>query len=245
MTNIDQLQENGIVITDIQIDKESLKECQNLFEALIKNHKKYGINNPNFTFLKHPLSYEPFAKIATDDSILEIVSLFFKGKDFFLGTSNLRRSHATSEPDNSTTIYHRDSNLGKIETRGNFLKVFLYLTDVDEDSGPFTYIQKSHLDYRENPTHSHNLYRVPDSLAYKHYDENNVIKCCSKAGKIIIADTTGLHKGTKVKQKHRDMFTINYCLVKEPNTEKFEVKSSFVNNLPSEKQKLFRHLKQV
>lgn len=242
---VKKLRSDGICITDMRLNQEELVNCKDTFDRLIETPENYSVNNPNFTLLRHPLSYDCFAQVAINDKILDIVSTFFEGRGFFLGTSNLRRSKLTPHSETTTTIYHRDANLGKTETRGNFLKLFLYLTDVDDDSGPFTYIQKSHLDYKENPNHAENLYRVPDNIAYAYYNEGDVIRCCSKSGSIIFADTTGLHKGIKVKRRHRDMLTINYCTTKEPNTEKFQVSSSFVDGLSDEKQKLFQYLSRV
>ncbi len=238
MRDVSNLKKDGISITDINISEEDLYNCVKKFEELVLDSTCHAKNDDNFTFIKHPLFHECFAKLAVADEILKIPFMFFEGRDFFLGTSNLRRSKATSKSETTTTVYHRDQNLGGLEsTRGNFLKVFIYLTDVSTDNGPFAYIKGSNSDRKE----SSDLYRVPDQIVYNLYGKDKEFKCTAPAGSVITADTTGLHKGTKVVSGYRDMLTINFCTIEEKNTNNFNVNSTFLEKIPEHKKALFRN----
>lgn len=238
-----QLNEEGFCVTDIKIKEPLFNECKSTFNNIINNPNLHSLRNSNFTFIAHPYTYECFAKVATLDEILEIPNYFFGGREFFLGTVNLRRSVATEATESTTTIYHRDDNL-QGNTEGNFVKVFLYLTDVNENNGPFTYVRKSNINAKQQRI-IEGSYRVPESIVFTHYQKNDEIKFIAPKNTVIAADTTGLHKGTKVKEGYRDLFTMNFCATKEVNTEKFQVKKSFVDSLPENKRHLFKFYSMV
>lgn len=218
-----------------KIPSDLLDSCRSDFDSLVEKKENHAVNNDNFTFIKQPFSHKSFFDIVLLDEVLRHPFEFFQGKEFFLGTVNLRRSKYTKTAEGTTTLYHRDQNLGSIhETRGNFLKVFVYLTDVSLETGPFTYI------IRSNRGPSEPEYRVSDQKVHQIYGKESEVKCIAPAGTILSADTTGLHKGIKVLKGHRDMFTMNFCTKKEKNTELFEVKQQFLSQKPLSVENLFK-----
>ena len=238
------LSEHGLLYSNKnpKIPGSILSDCNSVLENIRHDPVAHMRNNHNFTLFKQPLLYDSFAKIVLLDEVLKLPFLFFEGRDFFLGTVNLRSSKETAYPETTTTLFHRDQNLGSLKsTRGNFLKVFVYLTDVSHENGPFTYIVGSNKNQKEDS----NKYRIPDEEVYKMYGNETEIKCIAPAGSIISADTTGLHKGTKVKKGYRDMFTINFCTKKEKNTEMFQIKRSFKEKIEKHKIPLFRYYSEV
>ncbi len=92
-----------------------------------------------------------------------------------------------------------------------FLKIFVYLSDVDETCGPHVYIENTHAALRFN---------LPEPL---HRDGRltslDVINCglvpryaLGKRGTIIFGDTTNLHKGTPVgKNKSRYILQVQFA----------------------------------
>ena len=239
--NIDNLRNDGFSYCDITLEKKVLNKMQLTVNDKIKNNNDIKLKNDNFIMINQPYLFEPFFKVATLDEILEIPFLFFEGREFFLGTCNLRRSMTTKTKDSTTTMYHRDQNLGSIDkTKNNFLKVFVYLTDVTETTGPFTYAKGSHKEMLENIKN----YRVSDQEVKTLYPETET-KLTGPAGTILVANTIGLHKGTKVQEKHRDMFTMNFSTVPEPGASKFFVNNHFLNELPLAKKKMCKYLKVV
>ena len=111
----------------------------------------------------------------------------------------------TAEPTYSQN-WHRDPE----EKRT--LKVFLYLNDVDTDSGPFIYVKRSH------PTGGHTYGRLfPQELPWGSYpDETDVLSrtdessryiAKASAGTLIFCDTAGLHRGGLATRNPRIMAT--------------------------------------
>lgn len=95
-------------------------------------------------------------------------------------------------------FFHRDIDALK------WLKVFIYLSDVDDFNGPHVYVNKSHkinklLPYR----------RIKDIEIAENGLKEISIK--GKKGTIIIADSFGLHKGMAPKKGSRAILQVTYC----------------------------------
>ena len=80
------------------------------------------------------------------------------------------------------------------------------------DSGPFTYVLGSH---------AHRFYgwdtkyRWSNQEMLSHYGESRIRHYVGDVGDVIVADTTGFHRGKKVISKERHMLTVNYQLAAE------------------------------
>jgi hypothetical protein len=95
--------------------------------------------------------------------------------------------------------------------RIKWLKFFIYLTDVDSDSGPHSFVEGSH---RRGG--------IPDGLLQKgysrltdmevetQYQKNRFIEFAAPRGTILAEDTRGLHKGKHVFKGDRLMLQIQY-----------------------------------
>ena len=68
------------------------------------------------------------------------------------------------------------------------------------------------------------------------------IKLVGPKGQVLTAVTTGLHKGTKVKEGYRDMFTINYCAIPEESSVNFKIKREVLDSLPEGKKEICKYL---
>ena len=108
--------------------------------------------------------------------------------------------------------WHRDLIYGKI------FKSILYLSDVDEDNGPFQYIDHTHKDpdklrlvrkvgfgALQNRVSEEEVSRVSE-LGY------NVKSITGKAGSLIIVDTSGIHRGKPIEKGTRYALTNYYSL---------------------------------
>jgi hypothetical protein len=105
-------------------------------------------------------------------------------------------------------IWHRDRGDKKM------LKVFLYLNDVDNANGPFTYLKFSQEGGRWNKLHTRTppVGAVGDPYLIPHKD---IQICTGKAGTIIFADTSGLHCGGSVTSAKRRRFMYTSAYVSE------------------------------
>ena len=103
--------------------------------------------------------------------------------------------------------WHRDSEEKRM------LKVFVYLSDVDENSGPFTYIKKStygnkygNVAPQKPPEGSYPETCLIESIVNK----EDMATGIGKKGTVIFCDTSGLHRGGHAKSRERIMSTTFY-----------------------------------
>lgn len=97
----------------------------------------------------------------------------------------------------------------------NFLKVFVYLSDVDNTNGMHEYISSSHKGFplKEDILKSMPPYfRISKEQLLSIYKDNSlVVGHCGLAGTIIIEDTSGFHRGAPLlSDATRDIFVLEY-----------------------------------
>ena len=113
----------------------------------------------------------------------------------------------SEEPDsNAAQMYHFDLD------RISWVKVFLYLSDVDENSGPHCFVQKSH---RGNlPEHLLNkgYSRHSDEVIQSSFAATDILEMVGKSGTLLLEDTSGLHKGKLVQKGHRRILQWQYSV---------------------------------
>ena len=112
-------------------------------------------------------------------------------------------------------------------------KVFLYLSDVNEDSGPFIYIKGS------SPTSKGKLSKLfpqikpkgsyPDaSVIEKLLSQEDLFTATASSGTVIFCDTAGIHKGGFAKSGERIMATGFFPSFKYTAGRKFKLEDSTV-----------------
>lgn len=84
-------------------------------------------------------------------------------------------------------------------------KALLYLTDVDESNGPFTFVKKSRGIVDDFPMHDNN--RITEETVSERVSPDDIIECTGSAGTLILADTTYLHRGKKIESGKRVVYT--------------------------------------
>jgi hypothetical protein len=105
-----------------------------------------------------------------------------------------------------TNHFHCDGNSPR------FLKFFLYLNDVDEQGGPFCYVAGSH---QRKPFDWRGKYHWSPNEIEAYYGSEAVRLLTARVGDLIMADTTGFHRGVKVLSASRYMLTIDYVIHRE------------------------------
>ena len=111
--------------------------------------------------------------------------------------------------------WHRDSFSKQF-------KAMVYLVDVDEDNGPFQYLEGSH--YMKNILKTIFFYNKSDLANYSRLDndvvtaisnnESLTIKtCAAKKGSVVLFDSRGIHRGMPMKKGVRYALT-NYYVAK-------------------------------
>jgi Phytanoyl-CoA dioxygenase (PhyH) len=95
--------------------------------------------------------------------------------------------------------------------RLNFLKFFVYLTDVGMTNGPHVFTAGSH---RSKPEPMRRFGRFQDAEVHAHYELSQLRILCGTRGTVFCADTRGLHKGEPVREGERLVFQIEYAACK-------------------------------
>ncbi len=97
-------------------------------------------------------------------------------------------------------LYHHDMD------RLRWLKLFVYLTDVDETNGPHHFVKNTHRDC--HPVLARDG-RIPDEEVHAHHG-GQVHRVTAPRGTVFLADTSGLHKGGQVLEGERLMLQLEW-----------------------------------
>ena len=105
--------------------------------------------------------------------------------------------------------FHRDFDCARC------FKLFLYLTDVDEEAGPHVYVKGSH---RQSLLESGKA--QTDAQIAETFGEGAITRLTAPAGSWFLEDVYGFHKGVLPKSKPRLMIAIEYNLYPSPLSPK-------------------------
>jgi hypothetical protein len=92
-----------------------------------------------------------------------------------------------------------------------FLKIFIYLTDVDKYSGPHCFIEATHIKKKFKHILAE---RINDNEILNNYPSKDYKKFIKPKGSVIFEDTFGLHKGSFPKKKSRAVLIFEYGIGK-------------------------------
>ena len=144
------------------------------------------------------------SKVALSKNLLDIVGNYLNSKEIVCKIECFITNPFESteyEKKKNAQNFHYDCDYKK------FIKIFIYLNDVDENSGPHVFVMNTH----KKKFLKHILAeRINDEEIVKIYGKKNQIKFVKEAGSLIIEDTFGLHKGEVPKSKSRSMIVFEY-----------------------------------
>ncbi|MFN0279981.1 MAG: phytanoyl-CoA dioxygenase family protein [Pyrinomonadaceae bacterium] len=145
-----------------------------------------------------------FARFALQNEILGIANRYLRMYTS-LRYYNVWHTFATDSAARESQLWHKDREDFHI------LKLFLYISDVDENAGPFNYVPGTHPkgDRKQvAPTFLEgNVERSNDEQMAEVIPEKVWKQCTGKRGTIIFADTRGYHKGGFAREQDRIMYT--------------------------------------
>lgn len=145
-----------------------------------------------------------YARFALDKNILGVANAYL-GMRSRLRYYNVWHTFSTRVAARESQLWHRD--------RDDYLivKVFLYLSDVDEGAGPFTYARGSHpkgkLRREAACSLEGNVQRSTDAQLAEVIPSEYWFKGIGPKGTIIFADTRGYHRGGLARERARVMYT--------------------------------------
>ena len=158
-------------------------------------------------------------RFALQRELLQLANAYF-GMLTHFRFYNVWHTFATQAPARCSQLWHRDPEDHLI------LKVFVYLSDVDEGAGPFTYAPGTHLKGRihKEPEYfretNHRAKRSEDEQMAAVVPPERWIKGLGDAGTIIFADTRGYHKGGLARTHDRIMYN---CMFTSPASKTKEL----------------------
>lgn len=162
------------------------------------------------TFLLELLGHSPvfdpasvFARFALQRPFLRIAGAYF-GMYTVLRYYNVWHNFPFHGEARESQLWHRD--------REDFLilKVFVYLSDVEDGAGPLSYVPASHRQGRlRGEAESFvegNVRRSSDDQMARFARRESWVRAVGKAGTIVFADTRGYHKGGLARESDRLLF---------------------------------------
>lgn len=212
---LQELRSNGIAFSnllEIFPERDFLSEFQKWIEKSESNLRQrskkkfllsyYGTDAPDREI---DLS-NPFVKFYLNDKILSIACQYLGYVPQLFEVYIEKTIPLSENTPQFSQNWHRDPE----EKRT--IKVFVYLNDVDENSGPFTYVKKS------APSNDSPYSRLfPQDLPWGSYpsasdvqnsvEKEDLLVATAKQGTVIFCDTSGLHKGGHAVKNYRIMST--------------------------------------
>jgi hypothetical protein len=155
-----------------------------------------------------------FARLALNNNVLDIANGYLR-LSARLRYYNVWYTFATKTSARESQLWHFDREDNYI------LKVFLYLRDVDEGTGPFTYAPGTHrkgINWNRQPEYflEDNVRRSTDDQMNAVIPREEWITATGKKGTIVFADTRGFHKGGEARTHNRLMYT---CMFTSPASD--------------------------
>ena len=149
-----------------------------------------------------------FGRFSLQAPICQIADSYY-GMACRLWQYNIWHNVASQNAPSQSQLWHRDPEERYI------LKAFVYLTDVDEGAGPFTYARGSHQKgaRRCEPAYSHKDGDTPrsnDEQMAASIPREHWLTATGEAGTMIFADTRGHHKGGLARDIDRILFLCQF-----------------------------------
>ncbi|MEQ1586317.1 MAG: hypothetical protein ABL895_10585 [Cyclobacteriaceae bacterium] len=210
--HVNNLTNDGYTILDHKLSTEKVEAIVNYSEQ-IKCYDSYRsdsepIDHRNAPLETHVANYgredlikfKPILDIANDSGLLQIVQEFLGAKPT-ISNINMWWSFGGRKQAEHAQLFHRDLDDWR------FCKLFIYLTDVDEESGPHVYVRKT----SKSPLFR-KIRRYSDAEIVSTFGKENVIRFVKPKGATFLVDTYGFHKGLLPNSKNRLLLQIQYSL---------------------------------
>jgi Phytanoyl-CoA dioxygenase (PhyH) len=186
-----------------------------------------------FTLLGHRFLLNPddiFVRFTLQPEILDVVNSYF-GMLTRLRYYDIWHTFPTQAPPRQSQLWHRDPEDRYI------LKMFVYLTDVDEGAGPLSYAPGTHAQGAVKTAVESQLVREGHLMVRRSDDaqvdavvpKEHWITAIGPRGTVVLVDTRGYHKGGLARERERILFTCMFNSQAGDDPEVFERKLPFPN----------------
>ena len=203
------LEDRGWVVIPNFFSEEDKKNLLKIKDSMEKNIKEGNIKDlPGsiISLIKDPLyNVDGLIDILFNEKIIDICRSFFDTEPALTSVA-ARKSHLSLDRTQNNQTFHRDYN-----SLTKHLKIAFYLHDVDMETGPFTYVDKSNQKVPADWTLIHYWH---DEDIKEIYGKNSIKHLTANFGDLIIANTRGFHKGLKPVGKER--LAVHACYMIHP-----------------------------
>jgi ectoine hydroxylase-related dioxygenase (phytanoyl-CoA dioxygenase family) len=169
-------------------------------EEVIKKGKDFAIDlGQNQLPINHILM-----QLALDPLVLSVVNGYL-GMMSSLRWAFVKWDRPTEGSPRGTQLWHQD-----LDDR-ICIKIFIYLHDVDMETGPFCFIPRTHSRGELQKIHVErdNFGRTSDEVMRQVIPESQWMVCTGSRGTVVLCDTNGFHRGLKP-QKERLVVNLQY-----------------------------------
>lgn len=186
------------------IDVGTMKYHDKPMHAVYDSANPIGIRYD--LFAEQLIQYPLIQKLVMDPSLLALAQSYLKAPPI-LDCVNMWwcTSYSKSASAEAAQMYHFDLE------RPKWIKFFVYLTDINEDTGPHCFVAKSHKS-KAIPWKllKRGYARIEDDEVADNYKAEDVLVMTGPKGTLLAEDTRGLHKGLHLKHGERLIFQIQY-----------------------------------
>ncbi|MGF6591393.1 phytanoyl-CoA dioxygenase family protein [Pseudomonas sp. B21-012] len=207
-----ELGRNGYVMLDDLVTSDQVAQMKEYFQdkqAFDRWNAASGLFDPahppadchTAPFLNSDIAQSPWAlKWANDSRVLAIVENWLGAKPT-LSNLSVWWSYPGHDTPQEAECFHRDVD----DLR--FIKLFIYLSDVDEGAGPHVFVPGSHKHDGFNK-----IRRYSDSEVIEAFGQDGIKYFTGEQGSAFLENTFGLHKGQLPTHKPRLLFQAQYSL---------------------------------
>lgn len=174
-----------------------------------KEYEMLNLENPKGTKFEYNkndiIEFEEVQNIFFDKKLLGIIENYLCGLPIIDIIASWWNFPSDKADHTAAQLWHFDMD------RPKWLKVFIYLTDCNEDNGPHCYVNSTNNNAKiPFKIRSHGYARLEDNIIESYYEKNNIKTFTAKKGTVLIEDTRGLHKGLKVEKGNRLLLQCQY-----------------------------------
>lgn len=198
---LSDLEANGYAI----LGKLSVQDTEALTQLVRENLGKEEENETDpelntgifYVDEKSLVNDQGFRKIIQQNTIKAVVDSYLKSDSNVIGCSAWLSRATDHKQSVNAQNFHRDLDTIR------WLKVFIYLTNVNELNGPHVFVPKSH---------KNNEYKKYARLTEGDLEEKGLkpIEICGEAGTILAVDTFGIHRGKPVIEQERLLAQVTF-----------------------------------
>ena len=208
-------------------DQGEKKRCQ--FNPYLKPSE---YKSSKYSFTEADLfNFDPIHKILINKYFSTIAQNYFNSKPCYSDlamwwspTRNIATTESMEKANRSAQKFHFDLD------RIKWLKLFIYLTDTNKDSGPHEYVKGTHkISGKPKNLLNKGYHRITEENIDQYFSKDRIIKLLGSKGTMFIADTSCFHRGLPPVNQHR------LILIMEFSSSMFGANFSKINSFQDQK----------